>query len=89
MLSMHAEANYVRTCLDAGRKGYLLKNAMDLELVQPSQAFGGERMQCWTRAWAPLPLNRRTSPPSPRGNWKCLQLIVHGRRTKRSPLFWD
>ncbi len=33
MLSMHAEPDYVRTCLDAGARGYLLKNAMDLELV--------------------------------------------------------
>jgi len=32
MLSMHAEPAYVRTCLRAGAKGYLLKNAMDLEL---------------------------------------------------------
>ena len=30
---MHAEATYVRTCLEAGARGYLLKNAMDLELV--------------------------------------------------------
>ena len=34
MLSMHAEPTYVVTCLDAGARGYLLKNAMDLELVQ-------------------------------------------------------
>ena len=34
MLSMHAEPDYVRTCLDAGARGYLLKNAMDLELVE-------------------------------------------------------
>jgi DNA-binding NarL/FixJ family response regulator len=33
MLSMHAEPNYVRTCLEAGARGYLLKNALDLELV--------------------------------------------------------
>lgn len=33
MLSMHAETSYVRTCLDAGARGYLLKNAMDLEMV--------------------------------------------------------
>src|SRR5579872_4878800 len=33
ILSMHAEATYVRTCLEAGVRGYLLKNAMDLELV--------------------------------------------------------
>jgi DNA-binding NarL/FixJ family response regulator len=34
ILSMHSEPNYVRTCLEAGARGYLLKNAMDLELVQ-------------------------------------------------------
>src|SRR5579859_471547 len=33
VLSMHAESGYVRTCLEAGARGYLLKNAMDLELV--------------------------------------------------------
>ena len=26
--------DYVRTCLEAGARGYLLKNAMDLELVE-------------------------------------------------------
>ena len=31
MLSMHSEPNYVRTCLDAGARGYLLKNAIDLD----------------------------------------------------------
>jgi DNA-binding NarL/FixJ family response regulator len=34
ILSMHSEPSYVRTCLDAGARGYLLKNAMDLELVE-------------------------------------------------------
>jgi DNA-binding NarL/FixJ family response regulator len=33
ILSMHSEPNYVRTCLDAGARGYLLKNAVDLELI--------------------------------------------------------
>src|SRR5258706_12537778 len=33
ILSMHSDLNYVRTCLDAGARGYLLKNAVDLELV--------------------------------------------------------
>ena len=42
---MHAEASYVRTCLEAGARGYLLKNAMDLELVQAvKQVAGGGRV---------------------------------------------
>ncbi len=33
ILSMHAEDNYVRNALDAGAKGYLLKSAIDVDLV--------------------------------------------------------
>jgi DNA-binding NarL/FixJ family response regulator len=33
MLSMHSEDTLVRQALDAGAKGYILKNAMDLDLV--------------------------------------------------------
>jgi DNA-binding NarL/FixJ family response regulator len=32
MLSMHSESTWVRQAVDAGAKGYVLKNAMDLEL---------------------------------------------------------
>src|SRR5260370_11508492 len=37
ILSMHAEASYVRTCMEAGARGHLLKNAIDLELVEAVQ----------------------------------------------------
>jgi len=33
MLSMHADAHYIRNALDAGARGYLLKNAMDVDLA--------------------------------------------------------
>jgi len=33
MLSMHSEETWVQQALDAGAKGYLLKNAMDLDLA--------------------------------------------------------
>jgi DNA-binding NarL/FixJ family response regulator len=32
MLSMHSESTWVRQAIDAGARGYVLKNAMDLEL---------------------------------------------------------
>jgi len=32
MLSMHSESTWVRQAIEAGAKGYVLKNAMDLEL---------------------------------------------------------
>jgi DNA-binding NarL/FixJ family response regulator len=45
ILSMHSEPTYVRTCLEAGALGYLLKNAMDLELVTAvKQVAAGERV---------------------------------------------
>ena len=45
ILSMHSEPSYVRTCLDAGASGYLLKNAMDLELVEAvKRVAAGERV---------------------------------------------
>jgi two-component system response regulator NreC len=45
ILSMHSEPAYVRTCLEAGARGYLLKNAMDLELVAAvKQVAGGARV---------------------------------------------
>ncbi len=34
MLSMHSEETLVRQALDAGARGYILKNAMDLDLVR-------------------------------------------------------
>lgn len=33
MLSMHSEDTWVRQALDSGARGYMLKNAVDLELV--------------------------------------------------------
>jgi DNA-binding NarL/FixJ family response regulator len=34
MLSMHADDHYVRNALEAGVKGYILKNAMETELIR-------------------------------------------------------
>jgi DNA-binding NarL/FixJ family response regulator len=80
MLSMHAEPDYVRTCLDAGARGYLLKNAMDLELVEAVRRIAaGEQV-----------LDRRLgrlggSGPAPSLSTReleVLQLIVHGKSNK-------
>ena len=48
ILSMHAETSYVRTCLEAGVRGYLLKNAMDLEMVTAVKevAAGNQVLAC-------------------------------------------
>jgi DNA-binding NarL/FixJ family response regulator len=44
VLSMHADDNYVRNAFDAGAKGYLLKSAIDVDLVGAIKAVAeGER----------------------------------------------
>ena len=81
MLSMHSEPNYVRTCMDAGARGYLLKNAVDLELIAAVRtiAAGGQALD---------PRLGRVSEPdaaapalTPR-ELDVLQLIVNGRSNR-------
>jgi DNA-binding NarL/FixJ family response regulator len=81
ILSMHSELSYVRTCLDAGAKGYLLKNAMDLELVETVRQVAG----------GGYAIDRRLSTAvEPEGNrvnlttreLEIVQLIVHGKSNK-------
>lgn len=33
MLSMHSDENYIRNAMDAGARGYMLKNAVEVDLV--------------------------------------------------------
>jgi DNA-binding NarL/FixJ family response regulator len=41
MLSMYGEENYVRNALDAGARGYLLKNALEVDLATAVKAIAG------------------------------------------------
>ena len=81
ILSMHAELNYVRTCLEAGARGYLLKVAMDLELVSAvRKVAAGEQVldprlgKLPDATGAPAKLSTR--------ELEVLQLIVHGKSNK-------
>jgi DNA-binding NarL/FixJ family response regulator len=81
ILSMHAEASYVRLCLEAGVSGYLLKNAMDLELVEAVRkiAYGERVLDSRLGKWATEPVNKQ--PLSTR-ELEVLQLIVQGKSNK-------
>jgi DNA-binding NarL/FixJ family response regulator len=80
MLSMYSEEACVRHALDAGARGYLLKNAMDLELVSAvKRVVAGETI-----------LDRNLAPPqaiepkarlTPR-ELEILQLIAEGKSNK-------
>ena len=82
ILSMHSEAGCVRTCLDAGARGYLLKNAMDLELVEAVKTVAaGGRVLDPRLGLDPSDSDRRGAALSAR-EMEVLQLIVHGKSNK-------
>jgi DNA-binding NarL/FixJ family response regulator len=81
ILSMHSEPSYVRTCLDAGARGYLLKNAMDLELVDAVRrvAAGGRVLD---QRLGSLAERDEDAPSLTTRELEVLQLIVLGRSNK-------
>src|SRR5262249_7545040 len=79
ILSMHSEPNYVRTCLDAGARGYLLKNAVDLELVEAVRKVAAGQQVLDPRLGR-LPESARAEL-TPR-ELEILQLIVHGKSNR-------
>jgi DNA-binding NarL/FixJ family response regulator len=81
ILSMHAEPSYVRTCLEAGARGYLLKNAMDLELVSAvRRVAAGE--QVLDPRLGKLAEATEAAPKLSTRELEVLQLIVHGKSNK-------
>jgi DNA-binding NarL/FixJ family response regulator len=81
MLSMHSEPDYVRTCLDAGARGYLLKNAMDLELVDAVRKIAAGEQVLDPRLGR-LGGSDEKAPSLSTRELEVLQLIVHGKSNK-------
>ena len=81
ILSMHAEASYVRTCLEAGVRGYLLKNALDLEMVAAVKQVAAGKQVLDQRLGV---LDEPAGPPPAltTRELEVLQLIVHGKSNK-------
>lgn len=84
MLSMHEEPTYVRTCLDAGARGYLLKNAVDLELIDAVKRVAAG-IEVLDPRLAKLP-GDGGAPALTTRELEVLQLIVHGKSNKEIAL---
>jgi len=82
ILSMHAEASYVRTCLEAGVRGYLLKNAMDLEMVGAVKQVAAGKQVLDPRLGKLDPSGGETPAQLTTRELEVLQLIVHGKSNK-------
>lgn len=82
ILSMHSEPSYVRTCLEAGAHGYLLKNAMDLELVEAVKRVAAGDRVLDPRLGDVQPEEAAAPPSLTTRELEVLQLIVHGKSNK-------
>ena len=82
MLSMHTEETWVRQALDAGARGYVLKNAMDLELGSAIRRIvNGETVLDGQLARQESLKGERNSGLTPR-EVEILQLICEGKSNK-------
>jgi DNA-binding NarL/FixJ family response regulator len=82
MLSMHPEETLVRQALDAGARGYVLKNAVDLELGAAIRRVVAGETVLDSQLRRPATLKgERTAHLTPR-ELEILQMIVDGKSNK-------
>jgi DNA-binding NarL/FixJ family response regulator len=82
MLSMHPEETLVRQALDAGARGYVLKNAVDLELgAAIRKVVNGETVLDSQLQRRPALKGKRNAGLTPR-ELEVLQMIVDGKSNK-------
>ena len=83
MLSMHPEETLVRQALDAGARGYVLKNAVDLELgTAIRRVVGGETvLDSQLKRPATVLKGKRSAALTPR-ELEVLQMIVEGKSNR-------
>ena len=74
MLSMHTESTWVRQAIDAGAKGYILKNALDLEVAVGETVFDPQVEQKTALKGERAALTQR--------ELEVLQMIVDGKSNK-------
>jgi DNA-binding NarL/FixJ family response regulator len=82
ILSMHAEASYVRTCLEAGVRGYILKNALDLEMVDAVKQVAAGKLVLDQRLGSITEPAGQPPPQLTTRELEVLHLIVHGNSNK-------
>jgi DNA-binding NarL/FixJ family response regulator len=88
MLSMHAEPTYVRNSFEAGALGYLLKNALDLELVDGIRQVAAGKRVVDPRLPAGLEAPVKPAKLTAR-EMEVLQHIVAGRANKEIAAILD
>ncbi len=82
MLSMHTESTWVRQAIDAGAKGYVLKNALDLELGAAIRKVAAGETVFDPQVEQPSVLKGERSAALTHRELEVLQMIVDGKSNK-------
>jgi len=82
MLSMHSEDTWVRQALDAGARGYILKNAVDLELPVAIRRVAAGETVLDPQVARPATLKGERGWGLTERELEILQLIVDGKSNK-------
>jgi DNA-binding NarL/FixJ family response regulator len=82
MLSMHSEETLVRQALDAGARGYVLKNAMDLDLVSAVKTVALGKSVIDPQVSKPASLKGERGSGLTTRELEILQYIVSGKSNK-------
>jgi DNA-binding NarL/FixJ family response regulator len=82
MLSMHSEDTLVRQALDAGARGYILKNAVDVELVTAVRKVAAGETVLDPQVARPAVLKGERDAGLTVRELEILQLIVDGKSNK-------
>jgi DNA-binding NarL/FixJ family response regulator len=81
MLSMHPEGTWVRQSLEAGARGYILKNAVDLELGAAIRRVAAGELVLDPQVENPRPLKGERNTLT-RRELEILQMIAQGKSNK-------
>jgi DNA-binding NarL/FixJ family response regulator len=82
MLSMHSEETLVRQALEAGARGYMLKNAMDLDLVDAVKRVAAGQTVLDPQVERTASLKGERDAGLTARELEILQLIVEGKSNK-------
>src|SRR3979411_592352 len=86
MLSMHSEETLVRQALDAGARGYVLKNAMELDLVRAVKTVALGKAVLDPQVSKPASLKGERGSGLTARELEILQHIVAGKYNMRNAL---
>jgi len=82
MLSMHSESTWVRQAIEAGAKGYVLKNAMDVELGPAIRKIAAGETVFDPKVEQKSALRGERSAALTQRELEVLQMIVDGKSNK-------